>query len=695
MSPRHGTPVSLSLKKAYEQVGRLVRLLEKGLAPHVICSFLLVLPGCTVRKPQVPTFDLTVSLSVADDTTTIRDIAKANEFLQIDSDGLLGLDFARDIDERVEVGNRLQATLKPARYLTQIGSISIPEHEAPAMRIPLGQLLGREIQETESAVSVPGVDFETRSEATLEGLTSLEIEEGGMEVSVRSELPMPVFLQLALVDAGNGDSHVYEIDLGRILPGDMAVGNFILDGKEISGRLAFVFNGSTEDAEVAIGNDPGVEIAAKLRPQRISGATGLIPSQVLTDSRVMEFSEENVQATRSVIREGAILLDVSHDLPVDVSAVFTLDDLLGPTGEPRSIPVELRPGQETSIRLDLARNELVPLDPLSLRMSYEARTSAAETEVALRSDAEIQVDAEAETFLFSHLDGTLDKVEVPFSPVRDTLGFPTGLDRVDFASSLLRVYATTGIAYSSEVMLSITGINQWGTSGTLVLTERLEPGDPDAPVSYTVISESPELTRFLNLLPTEITIVPTILLGDGSTASAIQDDHWVRLDSVRIEVPGRFRITGDTRIEPDPVHREFSDDDWRRRIRSNLKSASVTTKIESHIPLGLTVSVQVGRTAEEVYGSPVLTIPVDGTGFGIAAALVDDHGRVVATTRSEKVVELTAEDVLVFLEEGGVYSGVLVQIENTDGEVELFGSDFLTVQAGAQIVIEMNESLVE
>ena len=178
-------------------------------------------------------------------------------------------------------------------------------------------------------------------------------------------------------------------------------------------------------------------------------------------------------------------------------------------------------------------------------------------------------------------------------------------------------------------------------------------------------------------------------------ASAIQDDHWMRLDSVWIEVPARFRITGNTRIEPDPVHREFPDDEWRRRIRSNLKSASVTTKIESHIPLGLTVSVQVGRTAEEVYRNPVLTIPADGTGFGVAAALVDDHGRVVAPTRSEKVEELAAEDILVFLEEGGVYSGVLVQIESTDGEVELFGSDFYTVQAGAQILIEMNESLVE
>ena len=48
-----------------------------------------------------------------------------------------------------------------------------------------------------------------------------------------------------------------------------------------------------------------------------------------------------------------------------------------------------------------------------------------------------------------------------------------------------------------------------------------------------------------------------------------------------------------------------------------------------------------------------------------------------------------------FLEEGGVYTGVLIKIDGTDGDVELFGTDFIAVQAGAQIVVELNEDLVE
>ena len=338
---------------------------------------------------------------------------------------------------------------------------------------------------------------------------------------------------------------------------------------------------------------------------------------------------------------------------------------------------------------------MVPLDPLSLRLSYEVRTLETDTGVTLRSDDELQVEAFPGTFLLSRMEGTLDKVELPMETVTDTIDFPDGLSNVALSSTSLAVYATSAVAYGSELNLSITGTNRWGESSTLLDSEILPPGNPDDPVSMVIERASEDLVSFMSLLPTEITVVPEVFLGDGSSAGVIEADDWVRLDSLVFDVPARFRITADTRIEPEPVHREFSDDEWRRRIRSNLKSASVTTKIESHIPLGLTVSVQVGRTAEQVYRNPVLTIPADGTGFGVAAALVDEDRLVVETKRSEKVVELTAEDVLVFLEEGGVYTGVLVQIEATDGEIELFGSDFFTVQAGAQILIEMNESLVE
>ena len=683
-------------EKARERVRRLARSFGGALGPHFFCSFLLALPGCTVKRPQVPILDLTVSISVADDTTTIRDVAKRTEFLRIDSDDRLALDFSSEFDGGAHIGDSLQVTPEQGTIRTRLGPISIPGQGIPVSDISLSSLLGKEIPETDSAVPLAGADFETEIRFTLEDATSLTIEEGGLDLSIHSKLPMPVEMKLVLVDAGKGGVEVEEIDLGSIAPGGSATAYFDLSGTRISGSLVFRVSGATDEAEVQIQGEPALEISGVLRDLTVSEATGLIPQQVLAGTHILEIADDRIRATRAEIREGVVALEVGNGTSVPLSVNLTLDDLRASTGETRTFTVDkLLPGEEKQVLFDLAGNEFAPLDPLSIRLSWEARTLATETEATLRSDDELQVEARPGTILFNRLEGTLDRVELPMNTVTDTIDFPNGLNQVALSSTSLAVFVTSAAAYSSEVNLSITGTNRWGESSTLLDSEVLPPGNPDAPVSIAIERDSEDLISFMNLLPTEITIVPEVFLGDGASAGEIEADDWVRLDSLVFDVPGRFQITGDTRIEPDPVHREFSDDEWRRRIRSNLKSASVTTKIESHIPLGLTVSVQVGRTAEEVYRNPVLTIPTDGTGFGVASALVDDQGRVVATTRSEKVVELTAEDVLVFLEEGGVYSGVLVQIESTDGDIELFGSDFFTVQAGARIFIELNESLVE
>ena len=49
---------------------------------------------------------------------------------------------------------------------------------------------------------------------------------------------------------------------------------------------------------------------------------------------------------------------------------------------------------------------------------------------------------------------------------------------------------------------------------------------------------------------------------------------------------------------------------------------------------------------------------------------------------------------MVFLREEGVYTGVLVELDKTPGEVGLYGSDFIHVEAGAEIFLELNEDLI-
>jgi hypothetical protein len=42
-----------------------------------------------------------------------------------------------------------------------------------------------------------------------------------------------------------------------------------------------------------------------------------------------------------------------------------------------------------------------------------------------------------------------------------------------------------------------------------------------------------------------------------------------------------------------------------------------------------------------------------------------------------------------------VYTGALVELDATDGEVEVQATDYVHVQAGTEIVMELNEDLVK
>ena len=658
--------------------------------------------GCTVKSPKVPKIDFTVSISVADDTTTIQELAQdrsegASRFLKIDADGQMALDFQTAFNERVDVGDRLRVKPQANSFNTQLGEISIPGQEIPDISITMSDLLGGEIPETDFAVPIDGMGFETEVELPLENVTSLSIEEGGLDVSLTNGLPMPVTMRLLLIDLGNGGAAVSEIDLGAIAPdGGVATGSFDLDGKTISGSLAFSVVGGTQDAEVQIQGDPSLDISAILREMTVSEATALIPQQVFTDNQVLEFPDDRIQVTRAMISEGAITLEVRNEIPIIMSVALTLDDLRDREGNAQTFVIDqLSPDEVKLVRFDLTENEFAPLDPLSMRLSYQATTYPTDTQVTIKSGGEIEVSALTENLVFSRVEGILNRLELPFEPVSRTVDFPAGLNNVALGSTSLSVFATSAVGFRSEMSLLITGTNQLGQSGELVVDEVFERGNPSAPVSIVIDPDPEELTAFLNLLPNSITVDPDVLVGDGVGTETIEPDHWVRLDSVVFGAPARFRITDDTQIQPEPIRREFSDDEARRRIQSNLQEAGVTTTIENHIPLGVSVSIQVARTAEDVYTSPILTIPTDGSGFSVNAAPVDGEGKVIGSEKKETTVKLSAEDVLVFLEEGGVYTGVLIKIDGTDGDVELFGTDFIAVQAGAQIVVELNEDLVE
>jgi hypothetical protein len=786
----------------------------------LVCVLALgVVIGCTVQKPQVPSMDFMISLPVADETTTLEELANddsrsESEYLSIDDGSLLTLDFSASFERREEVGDRLSVRPTANSFDTPIGDIRLPGQELPEISVAMSALIDVDVS-SGTIPLVPAASIDHTVEIELSDLQSLVIKEGGFDVELSNGLPIPLQdLRLTLIDGGNGGIVVAELPLGTVLPGSDASGAFDLAGSDISGDLQIGISGGTPLAtDVEVGSDPRLLINGGLQPLVVTEATAVIPQQEFSDRQVLAFPDDRIKVTRAVISEGGLTLRVRNDIPVLMEVELSLDELRRPDGTVNTFLVDgLKPGEVREVAFNLDNNVFAPDNPLELQLSYRARTVASEGPVTIRAGGEIMVEALTQDLIFSRVEGLLNRVEIPVDPVTEEVDFPRGLDNLSLASTQLKIFLTSAVGFRSSIDLDITGTNLEGETASISVSEVFQRGFPSAPVTIIVEPPSDELTTFLNLLPTRVTVYPTVHLGDGQGTEVIEPDHWVQVDSVQFIAPARFAVEAPTEIRPDPDFRDLQDEEARGRIESNLISAEAITSIENHLPLGVSVSLRVkswreivrgvivaerpdlngsdamldwlitggawrmlspqdrdeirtrleevlelsggalagaddagilGRirqsgstaatelfgglllgalqndtsdsgkrevetllgnsiTAEEwteiiaasVYNDPDLQIPPSGGPFQVAAAPVGADGTVTESRISHREIELTKDEVVILLRKGGVYTGVLTEIDQTVGNVVLLADYYVNVQAATKIIMELNEDLV-
>ena len=445
------------------------------------------------------------------------------------------------------------------------------------------------------------------------------------------------------------------------------------------------------------------EVGDRLRVAPVSAALAVpigLADGAIAKTEALAFADDRIQIAHAVIAEGGLTFKATNQTAISLQIELVLDDVKRPDGTPPTFFIDaLAPGESETVLFDLAGDELAPQNPLELRFSYRVQGEFAEA-----ATNELLLEVETEDLLLSRVEGVLNEVILPVVPVARAVNFPSGLDQIAFNSVALEVGLTSGVGFRSSIDLHIEGTNGHGERDSLMISETFQRGDPDRPVSLALSLASAELTEFLNLLPTEVAVAPTVRIGDGESAEAIDSSHWVQIDHVRFATQGHFQLEENTRIEFDPIFRRLQDEDARRRIHASLDSAVAITAIENHLPTAIRVSLWVAPRAEDVYGSEALfadneangylRIPKEGS-FAVGAGDVGPEGQVVASAFSHRRIALSDEDVEIFLREEGVYTGMLVELDKTPSEVVMRASDFVAVEAGAVIFMEFNEDLVK
>ncbi len=669
--------------------------------------------GCTVESPAAPSTFFVISIPVANDSTRVGElVGDRDDFLEIDDDtGGMKLRVAMplppefgvpDVLGRAEVGENLAVTPTANSFSTSIGDLLIPGQTNPEVEVRLSMLLGRELPTGTTIPEVPGSDFDLEVPLPLANVTALEVATGGLSISVDNGFPMDVNLTLILRDNGAGGAIVDQIDLGTVAAnGGSASGRFSLAGRTISGDLALAVSGGTADGkDLTVDGDPSLVINSELETLRVTEATALIPQQEFQDDQTLDFPDDRIQVTEAVMSEGGLTLVVTNNIPVIMEVELSLPDLQDAAGNGQVFLIDsLVSGVPRTVTFDLTNNTFAPADPLQMRIAYWARTFASDTEVTIRSGAEIDIQALTEKLVFSRVQGRLNQIVIPIPMEQRSVEFPEGLDNVNIATANLSVYVTSGVGFQADVDILFTGTNIKGTE-RLVVRETFNRGNPANPVRDVLSVGGDELTRFLNHLPTTIKVRPVVIIGDGGEDELIETDHFVSLDSVVFLTEPRLTILGDTRIDPEPEDVSFRDSEARDKIKSNFNEAVVLTTIESSIPVGVGVRLYISSDLATVYTDPIITVPdVSLPPFQVPAAPVDANGLSDGTITASDSLVLGKQEVLEFILEDdptkSLFSGVRVTLPATGAEVEVRATDFINVIAGLRVELELNEDLLK
>jgi len=255
------------------------------------------LTGCEVNSPQIPSTNFQISIPVADDRTTVRDLAdERTGFLKIDDEGLLSVDFTVDFNHREEVGDSLRVAPVSA-----------------ALAVPIGPA-DAAIAKTEALAFV-----DDRIQ-----IAHAVIAEGGLIIKATNQTAIPLQIELVLDDVKRPDGTPPVFPIDALASGESRSVSFDVAGSEFAPQnpleLRFSYRVQGEFAETSATDELLIEVeAGDLLLSRVEGVLDEVILAVEPVARAVNFPAGLDQiAFSSVALEVALTSGVGFRSRIDL-----------------------------------------------------------------------------------------------------------------------------------------------------------------------------------------------------------------------------------------------------------------------------------------------------------------------------------------------------------------------------------------
>lgn len=658
-----------------------------------------LLGGCEINKPELPTFDTSLTIPLGVERVDVLELVEDEEFLVVGSDSSLGF-FIDGEPDTLNFDFDLSADIGSQSVRQGLGNFELPAADPMDYAFRLGQLWPAADGLVAQPAVVPAFPIDTASGGQdLPDIDSAVLAAGGVTITVTNGLPVPISADsgpdqviLSLVNPANGDEFA-DFVFPAIAPGGQSTRTADLAGVTLPGEVAVVMIGGSPGsagAVVTVNGDDAIGIAAAFTGLVVSEATAVVGAQTFLTTFATELPADYA-ITSAVIGSGSVRMALANDMPVPCTARVTWPSLLAQDHQPLSAVFTLPAGQSAERAIDFAGCILeaggVPLSALNAEVDIETPGSAG-VAVTMTAGDGLTAEIQGGSLTFSSITGAVPAYDVRIDPIVEEIDLPDELDGLEMTAAAMVLRLTNSAGLPGELDLTLTGTSATGQVRSLQVVRDIAAAfNERAPATTDIVLDESNsgILAFLNNLPETITLSGSVLVGgDGSTGTVHPDDFAVV--AWDITAPVEVVITGAT-LSGDPRLVDL-EQDVRDMIDDHALGAYLQTEILNHLPVGVELRILAAADLAGLDAAPLLVLgpltvdaaPCDPLTHTVSEALI-----------SRPVLALTGEQARVFALPGLV-TRVDVVLPSTAGlPVRMMTTDYIEVRGTVQIDVHVND----
>lgn len=656
----------------------------------------ILLTGCEINEPAMPTFDTTVTIPLGVERIDILETIEDQDYLEVQEDGSLGFTIDGD-PTTMDFDFELSADIEGQVIEQGLGEFSIAAGDPVDFEFQLGDIWPAAAGFVGTPTIVPPFPIDVVSDGQdIPDIDSAQLTSGRITISLDNQLPFPVSADsgpdqvvVSLEDSATGTSFA-TMAFPAIPAGQNNTQSADLAGVTLPGDIQLRIRGKSTGSGgsiVTVNGTDSLHFQAGFHDLMVSSAMAVVGPQTFATSFATELPDD-FAIQSAAISDGAITLAVSNNMPIPCRAVMTWNNLRDNSNNPLSRTFDLEASQDVSQAINFsgytvrAENEL--LENLTAEVAITTPGSQGHS-VLLDSAAGLTADLQGGSITFSSVTGEIPPTSVEIDPISEEIDLPDEMDGIELQAATMTLRVTNGAGLPADLNVVLSGTSASGRTVTMDVDQHIMAAEERGLTTNIVLNQrNSQIVEFLNNLPVSINLSGDVVVGGEGVIGTVHQDDYAEV-TWNIVAPVVVVINGTT-LDADPEALDL-DDELREMIDDRAQRALVTTEILNHMPVGVQLTIKAHTDTTLMATQPLLTIgPLD-----VDAALVNPITHMVlAPVTSSPTFELTTEEAKIFGRQG-LHTMLEVNLPPSDGTIRLLSTDFIEVRGVVQMDVFVDD----